>query len=217
MFYWTCLCPWQSDYVFVYLLPLHPSSTGLCSKRQIVYTYNLLFLKKKKIQHNWVICFHHSFPPTTSVALAKTHPPTHFSDVLFHCGTWKPKGTFRDDNVSVLKPAFHFASLRRHINPNTILKTEISEEPLISLDGRPWHLKSEEVSLQLCFPMPVFEIYFVSLWAFLTGFKALAILDAAKHSHNAAVMSKQMWTGDLTYFLLPFFKNNTFVSCTPTS
>lgn len=52
----------------------------------------------------------------------------------------------------------------------------------------------------------VFEIYFVSLWACLTGFKALAILDAAKHSHSVTLMSKQMWTGDLTYFLLPFFK-----------
>lgn len=50
-------------------------------------------------------------------------------------------------------------------------------------------------------------MYFVSLWVCLTGFKALAMLDAAKKiSHNAPLISKQIWTSDLIYFLLPFLK-----------
>lgn len=54
--------------------------------------------------------------------------------------------------MSVLKPAFHFASLGRHINPNTILKSEISEESLISLMAGLDSEESEEVSLQLYLP-----------------------------------------------------------------
>lgn len=42
-----------------------------------------------------------------------------------------------DNDVSVLKPIFHFAFLGRHVNLNIILKIKISEESLISLDCRP--------------------------------------------------------------------------------
>lgn len=65
--------------------------------------------------------------------------------------------------------------------------------------------ESEEVSLRLYFPTP---LQFSKFTLCLCGhvWQDWQSLDAAKHSHNPALMSKQTWAGDLTYFLPPFLK-----------
>lgn len=109
----TLLCSTEHVFVpdtqpiplYVYF-PLLPVSTGLSSGRRTACTQPSLSLK---MYHSRVV-FSSPFPPRQLAlpALATSHPPTSFANILFPYCTCRTKGRFTDNSVSVLPPTFLF-------------------------------------------------------------------------------------------------------------
>lgn len=94
--------------------------------------------------------FHHSFSPNNQHGFSQNsspHPLLWRSVPRWHR---KNKGDIQGQQCECSETIFALCFFREALQSHTILKSEISEELLRSLDGRPWHLRSLQKSLFSC-------------------------------------------------------------------